>query len=130
MNYTPCCQRVFPFKLAPRFTACYESYLYWIKQLLVRLGRDCTLLVWRNAYQDYDDKLLVQILSTEWYKVAEEDRVDVENEITRLLSNIFSEPVEGHVRRRSKTDNRNDAAYVPDQTTLFLPEPMETAICF
>lgn len=95
MNYISCRERVFPLRLAPHFVHNYSSYLYWLKQLLERLGRESTLTVWQNAFQDYNDGYLVQILSAEWEEVAEDSGGDTEGQIAGFLSKLFPSPVEG-----------------------------------
>jgi hypothetical protein len=95
MNNTRCSKRVFPFRLASWLPICYASYLHWLSHLLERLGHDCTLSVWQNVYQDYDDELLLQILRTGWNDVAQDESVDVEESITELISRFFPVAIEG-----------------------------------
>ena len=94
MTYIPCSQRVFPLKLADVVNGCSRAYLHWLKNLLRRLGKECTLRVWENAYKNYDDTFLKKILSTGWLDIPGEDAVDTGPIITRLISQNFFSPVE------------------------------------
>jgi hypothetical protein len=76
MSDTPGSKRVFPFRLASWLPTHYASYLHWLSHLLERLGHDCTLSIWQNVYQDYDDELLLQILSTRWNDVSRPKDID------------------------------------------------------
>jgi hypothetical protein len=94
VSYLPCCHRVFPLKLTDVVVGCSRAYLHWLKYLLRRLGKDCTLRVWENAYKNYDDTFLRKILSAPWRDIPGKDAVDTEPIITRLISNKFFSPVE------------------------------------
>jgi hypothetical protein len=94
MTYIPCSQRVFPIKLTDVVTGCSRAYLHWLKNLLRRLGKECTLRVWENAYKNYDDTFLKKILSTGWLDIPGKDAVDTEPLIARLISQKFFSPVE------------------------------------
>jgi hypothetical protein len=87
--------RVFPFKLSPWLRSHYGSSLHALRYLLERLGRDSTLAVWQAAYQDYDDELLRQILSTGWSEVAQDEAIDVEGSLAELVPRYFPAAVEG-----------------------------------
>ena len=95
MSYIPCSERVFPLRLAAVLETCYTRYLHWLSSLLERLGQDCTLAAWQQVYQDYDDQLLLRILSTGWSDVAQDQSVDVEVSIAKLLTTYFPIAVEG-----------------------------------
>ena len=95
MNDTPCSKRVFPLRLAGWLAACCASYLHWLRHLLERLGHDFTLAVWQDVYQDYDDELLLRILTTGWNEVAQDESADVEETIGELLPRVFPLPIEG-----------------------------------
>jgi hypothetical protein len=62
--------------------------------LLQRLGRDCTLAIWRSVYTDYDDKYLRQILKG-WEPVQQDHSTDVEESIAEQFPGIFPVAVEG-----------------------------------
>ena len=95
MNDTPCSKRVFQFRLASWLPTRYASYLRWLSHLLERLGHDCTLSIWREVYQDYDDELLLQILKTEWNDIAQDEVIDVEESIAELFPRYFPVAREG-----------------------------------
>ncbi len=94
MSYIPCSRRVFPLKLADVVVGCSRAYLHWLKYLLRRLGKECTLEVWENAFKNYDDTFLKKILSSGWPDVPEKDAVDTEPIINRLISQTFFTPLE------------------------------------
>jgi predicted hydrocarbon binding protein len=95
MNDIPCSERVFALKLAYWLPACYKSHLRWLRHLLERLGRDCTLLVWQDACRDYDDELLLQILRDGWKEVAHDEAIDAEASIAELFPRFFPVAIEG-----------------------------------
>ena len=94
MSDIPCCQRVFPLKLTDVVVGCSRAYLHWLKHLLRRLGKECTLKVWENAYKNYDDRFLRKILSTGWKEIPGKDAVNPEPIINHLISQAFFSPVE------------------------------------
>lgn len=94
MDYIPCRERTFLFRLAPWFVNCYKSYLHWLKHLLERLGRECTFAVWQAAYADYDDELLMHTLSIGWDQVAANKVSNTEDQIASLVSELFPLPIE------------------------------------
>jgi len=94
VTYIPCRQRVFPLKLTDVVLGCFRAYLHWLKYLLRRLGKECTLRVWENAYKNYDDAFLKKILSCGWQDIPGKDAVDTESVITGLISQKFFSPVE------------------------------------
>jgi hypothetical protein len=95
MVYIPCKDRVFSLWLAPEYAEFYSTYLYWLKHLLERLGRQPTLKIWLTALADYDDQLLNEILATGWQAVEDEDLFDAQAEIVAALSEIFPAAVDG-----------------------------------
>ena len=95
MNNTTCSKRVFPLKLAPWLLIRYTSYLHWLRHLLERLGHDCALSVWQDVYRDYNDELLLHILTTGWNDVAQDELVDVEGSIAELFPRFFPVAIEG-----------------------------------
>jgi hypothetical protein len=66
------------------------------------LGHDCTLAVWQDVYQDYDDELLLRILTTGWNEVAQDESADVEESIGELLPEIFPLSIEGVSREKAR----------------------------
>lgn len=102
MNDTPCSKRVFPLRLAAWLPACFSSYLHWLRHLLERLGHDCTLSVWQDVYQCYDEDLMLQILSTGWNEVAQDESADVEESIGELIPRVFPQSIEGVSREKAR----------------------------
>ena len=94
MSTIPCRERVFLFKLTPWFIRIYSTYLHCLKYWIERLGSECILLIWQSAFQDYDDKLMMEILSGEWAVLIEDDSEDHEEQISNHLSDIFPLPLE------------------------------------
>ena len=95
MEYIPCKDRVFPLQLAPEYGEFYETYIYWLKHLLERLGREPTLKIWQVAFNDYDDILLSDILSTGWEQVINSEPIDIQIEIATLINEVFPGAVDG-----------------------------------
>jgi hypothetical protein len=95
MSYVPCRARTFPLLLADRFEVHYGTYLHWLRHFLERLGREPTLAVWEEAFGDYDEELLVRILSSGWEEVEEQRSGEVEERIVDALAALFPVPVEG-----------------------------------
>jgi hypothetical protein len=95
MSYIPCHERTFALRLAPRYEYNFWYYLLWLKQLLHRLGHQHTLAVWEEAFRDYDQELLVQILSSGWQETEESETEDVEKKLSDTLTELFPSPVEG-----------------------------------
>ena len=94
MEYIPCSERVFPLQLAPEYVEFYETYMYWLKHLIERLGRKPTFKIWQVAFNDYDDSLLHEILSGGWEEVNDQEPLDIQVEIDDLISEIFPAAVE------------------------------------
>ena len=95
MSYTPCRERTFPLRLAREFEYHYHGYLHWLKHLLERLGRECTLAVWREAFADFDAAPLSDMLSAGWEPVRVDEGADTDDVIASLLTEVFPLPVEG-----------------------------------
>jgi hypothetical protein len=68
MEYLPCRERVFPYKL--NTSSFYGPYLRWLRHLGDRIGLQNTLSLWKDTFANYDDTLLTMILSSEWRDVA------------------------------------------------------------
>ena len=102
MSNLPCSKRVFPFRLAAWLPARYTSYLHWLSHLLERLGHDCTLSIWQNVCQDYDDELLLQILGVGWNNVAQDGVIEVERSIIELFPRFFPVTVEGVSKEKAR----------------------------
>ena len=95
MSHVPCRERSFLLRLAEPFAVHYATYLHWLGHFLERLGRQPTLAVWEEAFGDYDEELLLRILSGRWERVEEERSAEVEERIAGTLAALFPVPVEG-----------------------------------
>jgi hypothetical protein len=95
MSYTPCRDRTFPLHLAQECEYHYFGYLHWLKHLLERLGRECTLAVWRAAFAHFDAASLSDILSAGWEPTDEDEGASADDVIASLLSEVFPLPVQG-----------------------------------
>ncbi len=95
MNDTPCSRREFRFDLAPWLIVQYRRYVHWLRHLLERLGHDCTLLIWQDVWQDYDDELLLQILDATWSDSTQGEAIEVEESIAELFPRFFPVAIEG-----------------------------------
>ncbi len=89
MSYTPCRTRTFPLELSYDFEYFYAYYLHWLKHFLERLGRELTLDLWQQAFSDYDETLLLEILSAGWQEAAEQRSEEAEAEISSDLEKLF-----------------------------------------
>jgi len=87
-EYIACCERVFPCRLDIVFMENYRNDLFWLRCLLERLGREATVTVWRQAFQDYDASLFEQILSMGWLPCPE-DTITLEQAVSSVLSHIY-----------------------------------------
>jgi len=94
MDHIPCREQVYPLKLAAEFVHFYRRYTHWLKELLERLGNHAALAIWQAAFQDGEDTLLGEILSTGWLP-TNDDIVDISIEKDHVLAEFFSSPVEG-----------------------------------
>jgi hypothetical protein len=101
MDDIPCRERTFPLELAPGYVRCFKSYAQWLRHVLERLGRNATLQVWRHAFQDDEDELLRDILSTGW-KDAKKVGTDIEAQIADILAAQFPSPVQGMAAQEAR----------------------------
>lgn len=111
MSYAPCRHRRFPLRLDEEFEYHYYYYLSWLKHLLERLGRECTLAVWQQAFADFDAALLSDILSEGWEAIDAGEEARAEPVIASLLAELFPLPVEGV--------SRDEARHLIDGTPPF-----------
>lgn len=95
MNTIPLQQRKFHIKLAPTFFGNYECFLFYLKRLLQRLGRESALFVWQEAFIDYRDDLLKQILSAEWKDSDRNEKINEKEYLTKYLNDYFTSPAQG-----------------------------------
>ena len=66
MNSIPCRERNFPLHLEPVFKQIYGEYLHWLRHMLERIGRKSALAVWKEAFRNYSDEWIVEILASKW----------------------------------------------------------------
>jgi hypothetical protein len=94
-EYLPCRERTFLLQLVFSFEEIYIRRLRWLRYFLERLGRDNALTVWKDAFQDYDDELLMRILNTGWEETLENRVEEMEKRIAEFVAMQFPVPVEG-----------------------------------
>jgi hypothetical protein len=76
MDYIPCPKRRFPYRI--NFLTLYTSYLCWLRHLMERLGEQNTLSLWKDTFADYNDQVLLSILSSGWHEVETDEIHPVE----------------------------------------------------
>lgn len=87
MNTIPCPERHFPFRI--NFVSFYAQYLRLLRNLIERLGYENTLSIWKNTFANYDDKLLMSILSSGWLKVESDETNQLEAKAEALIEEFF-----------------------------------------
>jgi hypothetical protein len=95
MNDLRCRERTFSIPFVRAFEEHYTHRIRWLRHFLERLGRDHTLAMWRDVFQDYDAKLLMRILDTGWEETLENQTEEMEERITEFVATQFPVPVEG-----------------------------------
>ncbi len=95
MDKKSCSVKMFPFRMASWLPKCCASYLYWLRHLLHRLGHDCTLSIWQDVFQNYDNDLHIQILKKGWMDVGQDRVIDVDKSIADLFPRLFPDAIEG-----------------------------------
>ncbi|MBW6473316.1 MAG: L-2-amino-thiazoline-4-carboxylic acid hydrolase [Anaerolineaceae bacterium] len=88
MSDIPCRQRTFPSKI--NITTYYPHLLRWLKHLIERIGTQNALLVWEIAFQNYDDMLITNILSSGW-KQVESNSSKSEDIILKIIHEFFDQ---------------------------------------
>ena len=101
MGSAPCRDRTFPLRLAPEFEYHYWYYSHWLKNLLERLGREHAIELWEGAFRDYDEALLVQILSEGWegHEGGNASFVDL---AAPSVEELFPAPVQGVTKGQAR----------------------------
>jgi hypothetical protein len=87
MDYIPCQKRLFSFRI--NFVSFYAPYLIWLRHLSERLGLQNTLSIWENAFADYDNTLLMNILSSFWLNKTSDNSDQLEDDANKLVSEFF-----------------------------------------
>ena len=125
MDHIPCRERTFPFTI--NIVTFYAPYLSWLIHLSERLGLQNTLSVWENTFAEYDDTLLMNILSSDWHKVVSDGANHVEENINKLVLEFFP----SHHLELSTTEVRNiieDTPPISKIKQLFFNNTMEAEI--
>ena len=94
MNIIPCRERTFTLELVYDYEYHFGLYLRWLRHLLERLGRERTVALWEETFQDYDKELLTEILSAGWQETAGSETDEVESQVSTFLSQLFPSPFE------------------------------------
>lgn len=102
MAYLPCRDRRFELELAPSVDYHYWYYLLVLRHLLERLGCEHTLALWTDAFQGYDEELLVEILSSGWEQTSQSHTTDAEESLSESLAELFPWAVQGVARAEAK----------------------------
>lgn len=88
MDYIPCSKRLFPFRI--NFVTFYASYLRWLSHLIERLGYQNIHSLWKATFAEYDEQLLMSILSTGWREVESDEANQLEAGVEDLIVEFFS----------------------------------------
>jgi hypothetical protein len=80
MDYIPCCERSFPYKI--NRATFYATYLRWLQHLSERLGFEHTLTIWEKTFAEYDEKLLLKVLSSGWRT----DESDADHQVSAKIN--------------------------------------------
>jgi hypothetical protein len=62
----------------------------WLIHLSERLGEDIALSLWETAFENYEDKYLQHILSSEWHNITNDDSNGVAEVVDSLLMEKIS----------------------------------------
>ena len=87
MDYIPCPKRRFPYRI--NFLTFYESYLRWLRYLTERLGDQNIRSLWNDTFADYDDQILMRILSSGWYEVETDETIPLVSKAEDLIEAFF-----------------------------------------
>ena len=93
MDYTPCSQRRFPYRI--NFVTFYSTYLHWLRHLVERIGYQQARSVWDSAFAAYDDQTLISILSSGWQEVETGETTPLETQAINLIEETFPLPDSG-----------------------------------
>jgi hypothetical protein len=88
IDHIPCPKRRFPYRIS--FLTFYASYLRWLKHLMERLGDQSILLLWKETFTDYDDQILLNILSSGWHEVETDETHQVEATAEAWIDDFLS----------------------------------------
>ena len=87
MDYIPCQNRRFPYRIT--FLSFYRSYLLWLRHLIERLGDQNTLLLWKDTFAEYDDQILMRILSSGWHEIETDETNQLEATAEEWIDEFF-----------------------------------------
>ena len=83
--YTRCRKRSFLFRTD--VFSFYPPYVRWLSHLSERLGAKNALSIWKSTFTDYNDTLLLKILSSDW-KIVNANPHDQRNEIEDVIKRL------------------------------------------
>ena len=83
----PCPKRRFSYRI--NFLTFYESYLRWLRHLIERLGAQNILLLWKETFADYDDQILLSILSSGWHEEETDETIPLEAKAEDWIEKFF-----------------------------------------
>ena len=77
------------------FLSNYQTLLFYLRQLLLRLGEKQALSLWEKALAINADSLLTQILTVGWYEISKDSKKPNDIELpNKYISDLFGSPVE------------------------------------
>jgi len=125
MDYIPCPKRRFPFRI--NFVTFYASYLRWLRHLIERLGYQNTLSIWKGTFAEYDDQLLISILSSGWHEVETDETNQLEAKAEEWIEEFF--PASGSALSNDEARNIiEDTPPITQIKQLFSIHTMEKEI--
>ena len=87
--------KTFSMELKPEVLRSYRNYAGWLRRLTERLGYGRTLEIWNDAYRNYDETRLDEILSSGWIPKNDNGPNDENEKINDIVNTYFLSPVEG-----------------------------------
>ncbi len=103
MANVPLRERRYRISISDVFHSNYRTLLFYLKQLLLRLGKKQARSLWEKALAVNADNFLVQILSTGWHKKNKNNKKSNDKETPKkYISELFGSPVEkttGHIAK-------------------------------
>ena len=86
MSYTPCRDRIFPFRLD--LFGLYEKNIQRLIRLSERLGPDSVLSAWENSLHKCGQDLTSNILDGAWQLIPQTRQEDPETRVDALFSSL------------------------------------------
>lgn len=125
MEYIPCPKRRFPFRI--NFVSFYAGYLRWLRHLVERLGHQNTLSLWSSTFANYDDPLLMSILSSGWQIIKSDEANQLEREAEALIEEFFP-PASAALSRSNVRNIIEDTPPIPAIKQHFSTHTIEKEI--